>query len=136
MLSVRVGEIDLLVETVQTAGSQPTSKLGDAMGQVSDAFERAQGAIVEVAASTARMIGRTAARGVRPDHVQVQFGLLISAQGGVILAKAGGQASLTVTLTYDAQAPAAVSAAGPPGAVAVVDAPAGPVVEPVAGEGA
>jgi len=112
MLSVRVGETDMLVETVVVPGSQQTSKLGDAIGQVSDAFERAQEAIVEVAASTARMIGRTAARGARPDHVEVQFGLLISAQGGVILAKVGGQASLTVTLTYDAHASAAEPVAG------------------------
>jgi spore germination protein YaaH len=129
MLTVRVGEIDMLVETVVVAGSQQTSKLGDAIGQLSDAFERAQEAIVEVAASTARMIGRTAARGVRPDHVEVQFGLLISAQGGIILAKAGGQASLTVTLTYDAHA----SAAEP--VPVAVEAGVAPVVEPVAGEG-
>lgn len=112
MLTVRVGEIDMQVETVTVPGSQQTSRLGDAIEHVSEAFERAQSAIVEVAASTAQMIGRTAARGARPDHVEVQFGISFSAQGGVILAKAGGQASLTVTLTYDA--PPAATAVVPP----------------------
>ena len=113
MLVVRVGEVDLLVEPSISAGSQPTSRVGDAAAWALDAFERAQDSIVQVAVSTAGMIGRAAARGVRPDHVQVAFGLKFSAQGDVFVAKASGEASLTVTLTYDAKpGPSAPSAAG------------------------
>ena len=117
---VRVGEMDLLVEPSVVAGSQQTAKPGDVAAWALDAFERAQDAIVQVAVSTAGMIGRTAARSARPDHVAVAFGLKFSAQGDVIVAKASAEASLTVTLTYDAK-PATTPP--PTGATASVSGP-------------
>ena len=37
---------------------------------------------------------------MRPDEVEVRFGLKFSAQGNVIVAGAAGEATLEVTLTY------------------------------------
>jgi hypothetical protein len=83
---------------------------------VRDAFSRAQETIIEVAKSTAEMIDR-AGTAVRPDRVEVEFGLKFTASGGVIMAGVAGEASLTVTLGYDvASRPAvAVPPASAPG---------------------
>jgi len=66
-----------------------------------------QDTIIQVAKSTAEMINRTGTA-VRPDRVDVEFGLKFTASGGVIMAGVSGEASLTVTLGYDvASRPAA-----------------------------
>jgi hypothetical protein len=101
-IPVRVGDVELLVETVPVAGSEPTSRVSDAAAEVADAFSRAQQAIVELAASTAATVGEVGRRGARPDHLEVEFGLKISAKGSVIVAGASGEATLRVKLTYDA----------------------------------
>jgi hypothetical protein len=97
---MRVGGVDLLVETVPVAGSEQTSALGKAQAAVAEAFGSAQDAIVAVAESTVSTIGRLGRRSVKPDEVEVKFGLSFSAQGSVIVAGAAGEATLEVTLTY------------------------------------
>ena len=92
--------VELLVETSPVAGTEQTSKLDRAHDAVSEAFERAQSAIVAVAASTVDVIGRMGDRSVRPDQVEVKFGLKFSARGNVVVAGASGQATLEATLVY------------------------------------
>jgi hypothetical protein len=101
-LPVRVGETELLVETVQLAGSEPTSRLGHAGDQVIDAFGRARDAVVEIASSAAEAITRLGQRGARPERVELEFGLKFSAQGNVIVAGAAAEATLLLRVTYDA----------------------------------
>jgi Trypsin-co-occurring domain 1 len=110
LIQVRVGDTEIQVEAVVVAGTQPTSgKAAKAAGTVLDAFDRAQDTIIQVAKSTAEMINRTGTE-VRPDRVDVEFGLKFTASGGVILAGVSGEASLTVTLGYDvASRPAAAT---------------------------
>jgi hypothetical protein len=111
LIPVRVGDIELLVETVQVAGTEPTSsRAARALERAGDAFAQAQEVIVEVARSTADVIQRAAARSARPDRVEVEFGLAFSASGGVIMAGVSAEATLRVRLAYDGH-PAA--AAGP-----------------------
>ncbi|MER5472438.1 CU044_2847 family protein [Streptomyces sp. NPDC002935] len=105
LLPVRVGDVELLVETVPVPGSEPTSRLGDAGRQVVDSFELARDAVVEIATSTAQAVGRLRDQVVRPDQVEVEFGLKFSAQGNVIVAGASGEASLVVRMTYQAPTP-------------------------------
>lgn len=100
---MRVADVDLLVETSQVtvAGTEQTSaRLDRAQEAVSDAFYRAQSAIVAVAESTVATIGQLGRRSIHPDTMEVKFGLKFSAQGNVIMAGAAGEASLEVTLTY------------------------------------
>ncbi len=101
-IPVRVGDVELSVEVSTVAGSEPTSRLSDAAEHVEDAFARAQRAIVEIAASTAEVIGEAAKRGARPNRLEVEFGLKVSVQGNVIVAGTAGEATLRVKLTYDA----------------------------------
>ena len=111
LIPVRVGDTEIQVEAVVVASTQPTSggKAAKAAGTVLDAFDRAQDTIIQVAKSTAEMINRTGTA-VRPDRVDVEFGLKFTASGGVIMAGVSGEASLTVTLGYDvASRPAAAT---------------------------
>jgi hypothetical protein len=111
LIPVRVGAVEIEVEAVPVAGTEPTSgRLSRAADGVADAFGRAQDAIVEVARSTAAVIDRAGAA-ARPDHVEVEFGLKFSASGGVIMAGVAGEASLKVTLSYNVAGRPAAEAA-------------------------
>jgi hypothetical protein len=120
LIPVRVGDIEIEVESVPVAGTEATSgRAVKAAGNVLEAFGRAQDAIIEVAKSTAEMIEKAGAA-ARPDRVDVEFGLKFSASGGVIMAGVAGEASLKVTLGYDigsrpaaAQPDSALPAAAP-----------------------
>lgn len=101
-IPVRVGNIEVLVETTTVVGTETTSKASRAAEQVVDAFDRAKQTILEIAESTAGLIADAAARGARPNQLQVEFGLKFSVQGNVIVAGASGEAALVVRLTYDA----------------------------------
>ena len=106
---VRVGDVELEVETAVVAGSEATAgRAARVAGNALEAFSRAQDVIVEVAKSTAEMIGSMTGT-VRPDTVEVEFGLKFSASGGVIMAGVAGEASLTVTLGYDPRSRAPAS---------------------------
>jgi len=70
---------------------------------VVDAFSKAQEAIMEVAASTTTMIAKATHSGTHPDRFEVEFGVGISAKGNVIVASASGEATLKVTMIYDAK---------------------------------
>ena len=127
LIPVRVGDIEIEVEAVPVAGTEPTSgRPARAAGSVLEAFGRAQDAIIEVAWSTAQMIEQAGA-GARPDRVEVEFGLKFSASGTVIMAGVAGEASLKVTLGYDV---AARPVAGPPQTAAPI---AGPLPGPPTG---
>lgn len=102
LVPVRVGDVELLVEAVVPPGSEPTSgRVDEVARKVGEAFDRAQGAIVEIAVKTAGSVRELAARAVHPEKVAVEFGLSFTATGGVVIAGASAQASLKVTITYD-----------------------------------
>lgn len=101
-IDVVVGDMVIEAETVPVTGTQQTlGRTGKAAENVADAFHRAQDAIIEVARLTAAMIDRAGAA-ARPDRVAVEFGLGFTAAGGVIMAGVAGQASLKVTLSWEA----------------------------------
>jgi Trypsin-co-occurring domain 1 len=107
VISVQVGDTEVLVQTVPVAGTEPTAgRAQQALERAGEAFCRAQEVIVEVAKSTAEVIEKAAARAARPDHVEIEFGLSFSVSGGVIMvAGAAGEATLRVLLSYDARQP-------------------------------
>lgn len=103
VVPMRVGDVEVLVQTIPVAGTEPTSTLGDASQRVLDAFERAHQVIVGAAASTAKMIDKLGAQGARPQQMEVEFGLGFSASGNVIVAGASANATLTIRLLYEAK---------------------------------
>jgi hypothetical protein len=103
-IRVQVGDIEVLVETVETtapAGSELTSRLDDAVEDAKGAFQRAQEVIAEIAASTVQVIEKAAAQAARPDRLEVDFGVKFSASGNVLVAAAASEATLAVRLTYE-----------------------------------
>jgi hypothetical protein len=135
LIPVRVGDIEIEVEAVPVAGTEPTlGRPAKAAGNVLEAFGRAQDAIIEVARSTAQMIEKAGAA-ARPDRVEVEFGLKFSASGGVIMAGVAGEATLKVTLGYDVAArPDRQPAAAPPESAADSGGTAGLRSESMPGE--
>ncbi len=118
------------MEAVGLTGTEDTSgsRVSKATGEVTDAFSRAEDAIVAVARSTAGMIERAGAA-ARPNRFEVEFGLKFSASGGVIMAGVAGEASLKVTLSYDV----AAQSAAPPDAGVPADT-AQPTESPAPGQ--
>ena len=66
-----------------------------------DAFDRAQDAIVAVSEQVATTVARLSARAVRPERVDVEFGLKFSARGDIILAGGSAEVALKVVIGYD-----------------------------------
>jgi hypothetical protein len=102
ILPIRVGDVELFMETVPVAGSESTSRLSDAGDRVVDAFDRARDALVEIASSAADAVHRLEQRAARPESLEVEFGLKFSAQGNVVVAGASSEAALVVRVVYDA----------------------------------
>jgi hypothetical protein len=101
VVPVQVGGVDLLVETVAVAGTEPTSGLGKAGERIIDAFGQARTAIVEVAASTAEVVKKLGEQTRCPKQLEVEFGLSFSAKGNVIVVGGEAGATLRVKVVYD-----------------------------------
>lgn len=101
IVPMRFGGVEVLVATVPVAGSEPTSRLGDASAKTVDAFGRAHEVIVGAAASAVDVLGKLAKEAARPDKLEVEFGLGFSAKGNVIVAGGSMDATLKVKLTYE-----------------------------------
>jgi hypothetical protein len=101
VLPVRVGDVELLVETVTVSGTEPTSRVGDTARGVVDAFGAAEEAIGALCARVAGLVLSTAAQAAKPSALVVEFGLKFSATGNVIVAGTSGEASLRVTVSYE-----------------------------------
>lgn len=97
----RVGGVPLVIEAVVLPGSEPTSGWRDATSRVSDAFEKAQEAIFGLASNLAVTVRNLEARGKRPDHLALEFGLSFTVEGNLLLVASSADASLKVTITYD-----------------------------------
>jgi hypothetical protein len=110
VVPVRVGGIEVLVETIPAVGSELTSRSGDVAHRVADMFSQAQDAIVGVTSSVLEAVRRMDGKGGGPAAVEVEFGLKFSAQGSVVVAGAAGEAALRLKVSYDR---AAVGVAGP-----------------------
>jgi hypothetical protein len=101
MVPMRVGSVELLVETTAIAGTEPTSRMTDVADRVVEGFEQAQNAIVAMAGSVVTTI-RMLEQGARcPDRFEVEFGLKFSATGNVVVASTSGEATLRVLMHYE-----------------------------------
>jgi hypothetical protein len=102
LVPVPLGGVEVMVETAAVAGSEHTSKLGDAANRVVDAFAEAEAVIGAVSDRVATIVGNVAERVSRPASMEVSFGLKFTAQGSVFVASASGEASLLVKVVYEA----------------------------------
>lgn len=85
---------------VQAAGADSGGELG--LASPEEDFKRAgetlESALDKVTPALESVTSRL--RKLSPDGVEVEFGLTLNAESGVILAKAGGEVHLNVTLNW------------------------------------
>ncbi|WAZ26797.1 hypothetical protein STRCI_008438 [Streptomyces cinnabarinus] len=113
LMPMRIGDVEVLVETTAVPGSENTSALETARERVADAYQQAQETIVAVASTTVDTVRRLAERSARPDQIEVEFGLAVSASGNIIVAGASADATLNVRLTYTPDARSGAGAGTP-----------------------
>ncbi len=95
--------LDVLVETVTLPGSQATSTVDRATERALDAFDSAREVIVAAASATLETINAMGERAARPNHVEIEFGIAITAKADIVIAGASANAALKVKLVYDAR---------------------------------
>jgi hypothetical protein len=100
---LRFGDLDVQVAVIQLPGTEETSAADRLRDRAVDALQQAQLAIESVARSAADTVQKLKAKAISPSSVEIELGLAFTAQGGVVVAGAGVEASIVVHLTYDAQ---------------------------------
>jgi hypothetical protein len=99
---MRVGGVEVLVETVTVAGTEPTSAVDAVRDKAEDMFGKAKDTIVAFGESTAEVVRRLAVSSVaRPSSVEVEFELGFTARGGIVVAGSEASAALRVKLAYE-----------------------------------
>jgi hypothetical protein len=81
------------------AGYVRAGRPGDLAAKAEETFDAALGVVRTVAT---RLVGQVQEMGValRPDEVEVQFGICFSAKVGAVIAATEGEAQVTVTLRW------------------------------------
>jgi hypothetical protein len=97
---MRFAGVDLLMQAtrVTAAGSQPTS----ASARVADVYERAEPVIIRIASAVAGTVAKLAQEPVKPQGVELNFGLSVSIEGDIVLLKGTTEATMAITLSYAA----------------------------------
>lgn len=104
IVPVNFGGVELSVEVTAVAGSEQTSsRATKAVGGVIDVVDELRDAIVGVTTSMATAVEKARAQVSQPDHVEVAFGVKISASGSLIVAGLAAESTLNVKLVYDAK---------------------------------
>lgn len=101
LTELRFGDEIVLVSTVQVPGTESTGAAARMRERAVDALEQARDAIEAVAKSTVETAGRLRKAAIAPESIEVELGIAFTAQGGVVVAGGGVEASLVVHLTYD-----------------------------------
>jgi hypothetical protein len=99
LVPVTFASVELMVQAtpVTVVGSEPTS----AASRVTDAYGRAETAIMSIAESVGGTIDRLIEAGKRPKEITVEFGLSVSVEGTVLVTKGTAGATLAISLTYE-----------------------------------
>lgn len=102
VMTVQIDGKDVFFE-VDTQGDYHSEKVGvrDVASQVAGSFSTALETIRLVAGATVKEI-RNIDGSSSPDEFQLQFGIKLSGEYGALVAKASGEAQISVTLTYKA----------------------------------
>jgi Trypsin-co-occurring domain 1 len=98
---LKFGDSEIRVSVVLTPGTQNTSSADRIRDRAVDALEEAQLAIQAVAQSATHTVNKLKSAATSPSNVEIELGLAFTAQGNVVVAGAGVQASIVVHLTYE-----------------------------------
>jgi hypothetical protein len=97
---LRFGDVEVPVSVVQSPGTENTSAADRLRDRAVDALEQAHLAIDAVARSATNMLDELRTTNSSLSSMEIELGLAFSAQGGVVVAGAGVQASMIVHLNY------------------------------------
>ena len=101
LTELRFGDQTVMVAAVLPPGTESTSSADRLRERAVDALEQARSTIEAVAKSTAETASRLKKAAMAPTSVEVELGIAFTAQGGVVVAGAGVEASIVVHLSYD-----------------------------------
>ncbi|MEV4078612.1 CU044_2847 family protein [Nonomuraea fuscirosea] len=88
----------IVVEFSQRGGLRQVSlSAPEAIARSAEAVDQAMGTIRGMAERVRETVSNLA---LRPDGVQIEFGIKFDAEAGAVIAKAGVEAAVTVTLTW------------------------------------
>ena len=106
MTTIHIEEDDeiILVELTPTAGVRSVSlSPTDMLEKSKEAMDHAMKSIRGMAKKTVRSI-KEIPISERPTTISVEFGLKLNAEGNAVVAKAGMEATLNVTMTWEHKA--------------------------------
>jgi len=86
----------------------PASSVGKTVEKAKDTLEDAVGAIMPALSVVTGKL-----RQLSPDEITVEFGLMLGAESGVVVAKGHGEVHITVTLGWKSEAAQDEPATGP-----------------------
>jgi hypothetical protein len=89
----------VLVETEPLSPVTRVSRQGDVLRAVGQTFDDAIGRVRDAATAA---LGQFTSMAVRPDEVEIKFGVKLDAEVGAVIAKTGVTGQLEVTLTWRA----------------------------------
>ncbi len=113
VVPMRFGDVEVLVETIQLGGNEPTSVIDRATGQVVDAVQRVRSTLGAITESVTGVVDDLAAsQAAHPEKIEIEVGLGFSTKGSVVVVSGGADASLKVKLTYTVPPAAVPDAAG------------------------
>ncbi|MER7398759.1 CU044_2847 family protein [Streptomyces sp. NPDC000151] len=96
---------EVIVETAdEGAGTVGAGRADGAVADGTTTFDRALDGVRGAADAALRCFGSLAQR---PDEVQIQFGVKLTAQAGAVITKTGVEGHLQVTVTWSGQRPQA-----------------------------
>ncbi|MFD7445176.1 CU044_2847 family protein [Streptomyces sp. NPDC059909] len=109
----RIGEMRLSDGTavrVEVDGQQDGGGIdrvgrGSASGVVRDSAQTLQEALAHIRPAVDAVADSVRGLASRPDSVSVEFGIKLSAEAGVVVAKAASEANFAVRLEWDARNP-------------------------------
>ena len=101
LTELRFGDQIVMVAVVLPPGSESTSAADRIRERAVDALDQARSAIEAVAKSTVETASRLKKAAMAPASIEVELGIAFTAQGGVVVAGGGVQASIVVHLTYE-----------------------------------
>jgi hypothetical protein len=92
------GEDAVLVEVdLDQPEIGPVSRTGDLIKSATSSFD---GALAHVRRAASIALANFRDMDVRPDEIQVEFGVKLNAQAGAVIARTGGEGHLKVKLTW------------------------------------
>jgi Trypsin-co-occurring domain 1 len=101
LTELRFGDQTVMVAAVVPPGSESTSAADRIRERAVDALDQARSAIEAVAKSTVETASGLKKTAMAPASIEVELGIAFTAQGGVVVAGGGVQASIVVHLTYE-----------------------------------